>query len=389
MEVKQIYSLVNSISNEIWGTAAPAVKDMSGIIALGNTIGANGTWTVDADKFLNKLVDRIGKTVIRTIDRRVDLKNFIMQDFEFGAILQKVDIQPLQARKDSSWEIGENDFSSVYLDVYKPNVDNKLFSTITTWTVKLTVPDRLYRSAFTGEAGMVAFINGMIGSMSGDLESQINKMNHMCLCNFIAEKKKNSNNIINLVTLYNTTFGYTSESAGYQPIGGTALFNKDFLKFATREINNYVKFLADESARYNIGGKIRATSRDNMHCIMLTDFSSSVASYLESDTYHNEMVALPLYDEINYMQYTGGTFDYRGGVVMIPSSEEGEDSPTTQTIGNVIGVLADRQALGTTITERWSASDRFNSERRTNYTTGANIGFFNDLSENFVCFTLN
>lgn len=389
MEVKQIYSLINSISNEIWGKSAPSVKDMSGIISLGRTIGANGTWTADADKFLNKLVDRIGKTVIRTIDSRVDLNNFIMQDFEFGAILQKIDIQPLEARQDNSWNIGANDFTSVYLDVYKPNVDSKLFSTITAWTVKLTVPDRLYRSAFTGDAGMTAFVNGMIGSMSEDLERQLNKMNHMCLCNFVAEKKKNSNNVVNLVTLYNTTFGYTSEDAGYQPVGGTALYNKDFLKFATREINNYVKFMADDSARYNIGGKIRATSRDNMHCIMLTDFSSSVASYLESDTYHNEMVALPLYTEINYMQYTGGSFDYRGGIVMIPSSEEGEASPTTQTVGNVVGVLVDRQALGTTITERWSASDRFNSERRTNYTQGANIGWFNDLSENGVVFTLN
>ena len=144
----------------------------------------------------------------------------------------------------------------------------------------------------------------------------------------------------------------------------------------------------EEGTRYNVGSMIRATQRDNMHCIMLTDFASSVSSYLESDTYHNELVALPLYDEVTYWQYTGDTTAYRSSITVIPSSEEGADSPTTVSLQYVVGCLLDRQALGTTIKERWSASDRINSERRTNYVEGVNVGWFNDLSENGVIFTL-
>lgn len=388
--VNQIYALVNNVSKEVWGTQSPSVKDLSGLIALGESVGANGTWTADSDKFLGALVDRIGKSVIRTLDRRVDLPNFIMHDMEFGCILQKIDVQPIEATRDNSWNIGAVDFSSDFLNVYKPNVSSRLFKGFDTWTCKTTIPDVMFRTSFTSASAMGTFITAILDSLTGSIEDQINKLNHMCLCNFFAEKSKNSNNgIYGLVTAYNTAFGYTSEDAGYiTPNTEAALYNKDFLKFATRFINNMVKYMGEGGTRYNVGSMIRATQRDNMHCIMLSDFASSVSSYLESDTYHNEMVSLPLYDEVTYWQYTGDTTAYRSAVVVIPSSEAGEDSPTTYTIQYIVGCLIDRQAIGTTIKERWSASDRINSERRTNYVEGVNVGWFNDLSENGVIFTL-
>ena len=345
---------------------------------------------MDADKYCGALVDRIGKTVIRTLDRRVDLPNFIMEDFEFGAVLSKISVQPIEATQDNSWNIGTDNFTSDYMATFKPSISTKLFKTITTWTAKVTIPDIMFKSAFTSEAAMSSFINAIMDSLTGSIESQINKMNHICLCNFIAEKSVNYNNgFVGLISAYNTAFGYTSESAGYiAPNSESALYNKEFIRFATRLINNYVKYMCVEGTRYNVGSMIRATSRDNMHCIMLTDFASSVASYLESDTYHKELVSLPLYDEVSYWQYTGDTTAARSSINIIPSSQEGEDSPATVNVSYIVGALVDRQALGTTIKERWAASDRFNSERRTNYTQGANIGFFNDITENGVIFTL-
>lgn len=388
--VNQIFSLVNAVSGDVWGTTAPSVKDMSGLIALGEKVAPNGTWSADSDNYLGKFVDRIGKSIVRTLDRRVDLPNFIMHDFEFGAILQKIDVQPIAAVQDNSWNLGAVDFTSDYLNVYKPNVDTTLFKNFNTWTCKTTIPDVMFKTAFTSADAMGAFITAIMDSLAGSIESQINKMNHMCLVNFFAEKSKSGNNgFYRLVTAYNTAMGYTSDDAGYiTPNTESALYNKDFMRFATRFINNIIKFMGVEGTRYNVGDKIRATARDNMHCIMLTDFASSAASYLESDTYHNELVALPYYDEVSYWQYTGDTVAYRSGVTVIPSSEEGAESPTTVTLSYIVGALLDRQALGTTIKERWSASDRFNSERRTNFTEGANIGWFNDLSENAVIFTL-
>lgn len=381
MVVNQIYNLINSVSKQVWGNEAPSVQDLTGIIALGRRINVDGTWTVDSDKYLNALTDRIGKTVIRTLDTRIDFPKFLMNDFEFGAILQKINVKPLVAREDNSWNIGEDDFTSVYLDVHKPEITSSIFDTITTWTVKVTIPDTLFRTAFTSESAMMNFINGIMSAMTDSIESQINKMSHIAICNLIAEKKKANKNVINLVTLYNT-------ATGGELTATAAMSDPDFLRFAAYNINNYIKLLDIESTKYNNDSMVRRTARDNMHVLILSQFASATNAYLRSDVYHDELVALPLYDEVGYWQNTGTTdtpdISVLGKVNIIPSS--GGDA---QVINNVIGVLADRQAIGTTIYERWSAADRFNSERRTNYTQGANIGWFNDLSENAIILTLN
>ena len=251
MKVNQIYSLINSVSAQVWGTAAPTVQDLSGIISLGKKVGANGVWNADSDKYLGTLIDRIGKTVLRTLDTRVDFPNLIKESFEFGAVLQKIDVQPVAATNDNSWNVGADDFTSNYLSVYKPTIDSTLFSGINTWTVKTTIPDKLFTSAFDSESGMTSFVNAIIDSLTNSLEAQFNKVSHLAVCNFIAEKKKNSNGVINLVTMYNTAMGYTSESAGYQPIGKSALYNKDFLQYASNVINNYIDYMGDDGTFFN------------------------------------------------------------------------------------------------------------------------------------------
>ena len=379
--VNQIYELVNEVMADIWGTSnAPSVKDLTGLVSVGQRISNNGTWTADADKFLGSLVDRIGKTIIRTLDRRVDMPNFIMKDYEFGAILEKIDVQPLDAVRDNSFNIGENGYSTDYFNVYKPRVDVELYSGFNVWTVKCTVPDTLFRTAFTSESAMLTFISAITDSISGSIENQISKMNHINMCNFIAEKVKASNGIINLVTLYNATI----PEADAIDEGETALYNKDFLKFASREISNYIYYLGDDNSFYHVGDKIRATSRDNMHVIFLRAFTSAVSVNLESDTFHKELVSLPLYDEIGYLQYDGTSFDDKSSINVVPTT-----GGSAIEVSNVIGGLFDRMALGTTIKNRWSASDRINTERRTNICEGAEIGYFCDTTENAIIFTLN
>ena len=227
---------------------------------------------------------------------------------------------------------------------------------------------------------MSSFISAITDSISGSIENQIDKMNHINLCNFIAEKVKATNGIINLVTLYNATIPEADAIA----TGETALYNKEFLRFASRIINDYIYYLGDDNTFYHVGDKIRATARDNMHVIFLRSFASATSVYLSSDTFHNDLVSLPLYDEIGYLQADGTSFTDKAKINMIPTS--GGDAIV---VNNVIGGLFDRMALGTTIKNRWSASDRINTERRTNMCEGAEIGYFCDTTENAIIFTLN
>ena len=155
MKAKQIYSLLNDINAQMWGEDAVDVYDASGIVSLGNAVLSSQT---DTDTFLNALVDRIGKTIIRTLDLELDFPTLFMNEFEFGAILQKITVNPFDAIANSAWEVGENGFTPTLLDVNKPSVTVKMFKGATTWRFAVTIPDDLFMSAFTDAGSMGNFI---------------------------------------------------------------------------------------------------------------------------------------------------------------------------------------------------------------------------------------
>lgn len=377
--INQIAPLLNATAKEIWGKNAPTVKDLSGLIALGNTVLSSDN---NREQFLKVLVDRIKRTNIRVLDLEIEMPNILLDEESYFGILQKIDVQPMEVKEDNSWNIGENDYVSTIWDINKPVVEQSLFNNISAFIIPVTVPDVLYKSAFTSERDMASFISAIFGTIEQSLIMYINALTHLALCNLIAERSK-ENKVINVLTLYNDTFST-------QLTTSTALYNQQFLQFSAMIIRNYMKYLNTPSVLYNNGTKIRATARDNMHVLMLTDYVSAYTTYFESSSFHNELIELPNYAELSYWQNNGQNpiFSNNSKVNVIPSSEEEEDTPTAQVITGVICVLADRQAIGVCLTEDWSGSDRNNRERYTNYTYGANRGYFNDLSENAIVFNI-
>ena len=97
MEVKQIYDVVNSVCNQALGTENLTVVDNQGIIALGNTVLSSQTNT---DNFLNTLVQRIGKTIISYRQYRSMFDDLMVDNFTFGAIVQKIKISMPEAESD-------------------------------------------------------------------------------------------------------------------------------------------------------------------------------------------------------------------------------------------------------------------------------------------------
>lgn len=380
--INQIAPLINSTARQIWGEDAPSVQDLSGLIALGNKVLSSDT---DKETFLGVLSDRIKKTVIRTLDIDVEMPNLLMSEDAFFGVLQKIDVQPMAVVDDNSWNIGDSNYATTIWNINKPLVSQSLFHNISAFTIPVTIPDVMLKSAFASERDMGAFISAIFGTIEQSLIMYINALTHLAICNLIAERSKEGKTI-NLLEMYNDTFTPTEELTPQK-----ALYNSDFLQYSAMIIRNYIKYMNTPSVLYNNGTKVRATARDNMHVLMLTDYVSAYTTYFESSAFHNELVEMPYFTEVSYWQNNGQlpTFANNSKVNIIPSSENGEDSPTAQVVNGVICTLADRQSVGVSLTEDWSGADRNNRERYTNYTYGANRGYFNDLSENAVVFVID
>jgi hypothetical protein len=383
MKVNQIYALINAINKDMWGTTATTVKDLSGLISLGKSLEIDETST---DSFLNKLVDRIGKTVIRTLDLELDFPNLFMDSFQFGSILQKITVNPMDSIANSDWQIGENGFKPTFADIHKPSVTVKYFHNSTTWSYVVTVPESIFFTAFTNESTMNNFIDAIMKALSDSMIMSINNMSRMAIANFVAEKVKANNGVVNLLALYNGTIEtpITADDAKY---------NKDFMKFAGMVIRNYIGYMEEPSTMYNVDGTLRVTKRDNMHVLMLRDFASAYTTMYSADTFNEELTRLPMYTEVNHWQGANGgsgtpTYDNNSKIVVIPSSEDGKENPTTITVNGLVCVLADRQSIAVGINKRRVGKFVNNIDDYVNTKTSATISWINDLSENGIVFVV-
>lgn len=377
MKVNQIYALLNNINKEMWGSQALAVKDLSGIISLGKALELDENST---DAFLNTLVDRIGKTVIRTLDLELDFPNLYMDSFEFGAMLQKITVNPFDAIANSDWNVGNNGFTPTFADVNKPSITVKYFKDATTWSYVVTIPREIFFTAFTSESAMSNFIDAVMKALSDNMIMAINNMSRMCINNYVAEKIKNSNGVVNLLSLYNGQSGTLTADA--------AITNKDFLRFAGMTIRNYIGYMGEPSTMFNVDGTLRVTKRDNMHVIMLRDFMSSYVTNYSADTFNQELTSLDGYTETSHWQGSNDgngapTFTTNSTINIKPSSGGNAISQS-----GVICVLADRQAIAVGVNKRRIGKFVNDIDDYVNTKTSATIQWINDLSENGVVFVV-
>ena len=379
MTVNQIYGIVNSVAMQMYGDKAVQITDVAGLISLGDSIMSSAT---DKDNFLNTLVDRIGRTIISQRAYSVQVSGLINDAFTFGAIMQKIYIDPIQASQSQQWNLTQGGTVDQYI-IAKPTVKQKLFKTRNTWAVTITIPDFQLSSAFTSATEMAAFIDAIFLSMRNSMEIYLEGMAEMCYANMIGERivhtqLNNGHTVIDLLAMYNSLMQTALSTSA-------AMMNTEFLKFASMTINLFVKRMGKMSSIYNSEGYKRFTPQDKMRVTMLADFTSAVTSYLQSNTYHDELVALPKYTEVAYWQGIGAGqsgFDNTGTVAIRTS-----DGYTVMQ-QHVICMLSDEEAIGLTYDNRRSKSAYNASGEYTNFFEKADMGYFNDLSENAVVFTV-
>jgi hypothetical protein len=381
MTVNQIYKIVNNVAKQMYGENAPEVTNLTGLISLGNDVMSSST---TKDTFLNALVDRIGRTIISTRAYNPEVKSLINDAFVFGAIMQKIYVEPQAATNSAQWDLTNNTSVDQYV-ITKPTVKQKLFSIRNTWEVDITIPDFQLATAFTSETEMTAFVDAIFLAIRNSMEVYLEGMANMCYCNMIAERVVNTeiasgHTAIDLLTEYNSATGDSLTTK-------QAMMNTEFLKFASMTINLTMKKMAKMTRIYNSESYARFTPLDRMRVTMLADFTSACASYLQANTYHDEMVALPNYTEVMYWQGIGSGDPYTGfdntGSVYVTTS----DGYTVKQ-DHVICILSDEEALGLTYDNRRSKSSYNAKGEYTNFFEKADIGYFNDLSENAVIFTV-
>ena len=377
MTTEQIYGLVNSVVDQAIGDSGIVAVDTSSLVSLGDVVLSSSTNT---EAFLNTLAQRIGKTIIRYRMYRNKLADLVVDDFTFGAIVQKIRVQMPEAEADQSY--GLTDGSSVdHYQIAKPTVDQKIFVTRTPYQYKLTIQQAHLKEAFTGEDAMGRFISAVFGELRNAIEKGLEELGRTCIGTAIVVVNGSSNQTINLVTEYN--------ALGHSLTAGPAVMeDKDFMRWAIARINQVYDYMQDMSVLYNDTSIPTFTPEEDIRFKCHSDFVRKAQMVLQADTFNKALVDLPSYSRINYWQDSQVGDKY--GVKQDRPDPLNPGQTTTVTVNNVIGIMYDKDALGTYKKDEIAATTPLNAAGLyyNTYYHEKQLWFY-DPSENLVVFTLN
>lgn len=375
MKVTQLKDLVNNAVKETVGTSELLKEDLSNVVDVGQSIIGSD----NVDNYVKKLIDRIGKTVFNTKVYKGSVPSVLMSSWDFGSILEKIDVETPEAQENDSWNLVDG--KSYDQDVfYQPKVSAKFFNSKTTFSIPMSFTKRQVMESFNSASELNGFITMLQNSVTNAMNINIDNLT-MRTINSMTASVINGGKPLQKVNLL----------AGYNKLAGTtltadkALTTPEFIKYANFVINTYKGRLAKLSTLFNVGAKQRFTPASDQHLVLLSDFASAGKSYLEADTIHTENVALNNYEEVAYWQATGTNYDFNS-VSSIDVAVK--DNATTKEVkqGGILGILFDSDALGVACSnQRTTTSTNARAEFYTNYAK-FDAMYFNDLDQNFVVF---
>lgn len=380
MEVKQIYTLVNSITSEVLGSETVLQEDLSNVVDIGKALFS----ATDVDNYVKSLVDRVGKTIFVNRKYSGKIPSIVMDAWEFGSVLQKISADIPQATENESWELvnGTSYDPNVF---YKPTVSAKFYNSKVTFEVPLSFTEKQVKESFNSASELNAFISMLYNAVEKSMTVKTDALIMRTINNMIAQTfngDKTGVRAVNLLKGYNTAKGLTGQNV---LTADKALTNTDFLKYASMQVALYADRLGTMSTLFNAGGKERFTPRDMLHIVLLSDFAQATKTYLESDTFNKELVALPTAETVPYWQGSGKSFAFADVSKINVQIADGAGKKAV-TIGGILGVMFDRDSLGVANLDRRVTTNYNPKAEFFNNWYKFDAGYFNDLNENFVFF---
>lgn len=405
MEVKQIYSLINSISGEVLGKTDIVAEDLKGVVDLGTEIFNQNA----VDNYVKSLVNHIGKVIFVNRPYAGKVPSVLMDAWEFGSVLEKISADVPEAEENDTWNL--TDGRTYSQDVFhKPTVTAKFFNSKVTFEVPVSITERQVKESFSNAAQLNGFISMIYAAVEKSMTIKADALIMRTINNMIAETvladaqafgapaagdmtgadlaSASTARCVNLLKLYNDKyFPATPDSPNPTPnpnalTAAKAITDPDFIRFASYVMGTYADRLQSISTVFNVGGKERFTPKDMLHVVLLSDFAKAAQTYLYSDTFNRGDVLLPQAETVPFWQGSGKNYEFAStGNINIK-----ESGGKAVEISGVLGVMFDSDALGVcNLDRRVTTNYNAKAEFFNNYYK-FDAGYFNDTNENFVVF---
>ena len=381
MKVTQVYELLNKVTEEILGESDLVKEDLSNVVDVGVQIFD----ATSVDNYVRSLVDHIGRVVFVNRAYSGGAPSVLMDGWEFGAVLEKIQCDIPEATENESWalESGESYDPNIFT---APQISAKFFQKRVTFEVPMSFTEKQVKGSLSSAEQLNSFMSMLYNAVDKSMTVKIDALIMRTINTMTAEtihaeygsaqlSSKSTVKAVNLLKLYNTQFNKSLQAAD-------ALTDPDFIRFAVLTMNIVKSRLAKISDLYNIGGKARFTPADMLKVVMLADFKESADVYLQSDTFHDEYTRLMPADVVPYWQGSGDDYSFTDITAINVTTPSGDDVSAS----GILAVMFDRDALGVANMDRRTTSNYNPKAEFYNNWFKYDAGYFADMNENYVVF---
>lgn len=396
MKVTQLKTLLQSVMSEVLGAEAVVNEDLSNVVDLGKLVIDQ---TQGVDNYVRKLINHIGKVTFQSRAYAGGVPSILMDSWEFGSILQKVSTEMPGAEENESWAL--EDGKEYKQDIFTaPKVSAKFFNSKVTFEIPVSFTELQVKESFSSAEQLNGFVSMLTTAVENSMTVKLDSLIMRAINNMTAETlaaelgagaagskvvdfTKSGVKAVNLLALYNAKHPTAKLTVD------TAITNSDFVRFATYQISLISDRMTKISTLFNVEGKERFTPVDMQKTVLLSDFSKASEILSQSTVQNPDRIELPKHDSVPYWQGSGvdyalqstGAIDVKtasGETVKVPYGADGKAA--------ILGVIADRDAVGVANLERRTTTAYNAKAEFYNSWYKADAGYYNDLAENFVVF---
>lgn len=341
-QVIQIPGVVKSIAKQLLGNIDIESVSTKEWVSIGNDILSTPEKT---SNYASALTSTIAETVIST--RAYEANSIIRKDMhEYGLQIRKIYTDPIKTLNDiennKAYELVNGQPIEQYT-VRLPDTKSKVFAKAASFQIPITIQEDELKMSFEGPETWGAYIASLFEMVSNVLQIVQEGMDNIAIatlagtCYAQAQKEDNSSIVYkNVLDIYNTrtNAGFTEEKART---------DKDFLRFFNRTLIGDARRLVKPSNLYNSEGWTRHTPAEYQRLLVLDSFELDSLMYMESDTFHNELVAMPGHYSVPYWQSANPDLDSTIDITLP------DDDETEVNTDGIVAMTFDLEALGTNI----------------------------------------
>lgn len=396
MSFKQSATLLNTLMQQMTGEASVAATDESEFVAVATTALQQGYDQLNTaiSQLVSKTiyVARTYSPVFPTLERNEEL---------WGGIVRKVTMLDTEFMDDKGYAI-EDGVGASGTDPFVTNKQKAVqfnFYGGAIYELLVTDTEEQLNQAFSGSAEFGSFIAAKTVNINNQLEQKIETESRIALTNAMAAALNADDNgrVLHVITAYQAETGNNTITASNY-LSEAEL--PAFAKWLTGKIATLKRNLRNRSTKYHqditeYNGEAltspikRHTSEEYLNLYLIGEFMDQVKANVLSSTYHDELVTMGKYEEVNFWQ--GESDPMKISVKPNVLAEDGTCAATAQAIteDGIIGVLFDDETVGITVMDEGVRTIYNPRGRYFNNWHNWLVRYYNDQTENMIVLQLD